>query len=226
MDFSFKLEQSTTIMNCRQSSFKLSHDGRRLAVYYWFQSKPIKVFDTETGQCLVTLVGHDLSAQNRRGVNGVSNVLFSSDNLFLYSCAHDNTVKYWNIATGECLRTTCHLCEIKLMSISPDGTTIATTETSQLGDHIHAGRLKVYKGDVMVFEKTTADTYEFFRSVNWGNNNEMYIALQTVANEYTVKTYTSPTETDGSTEFTELSTFSTKNWDHFIERIVTLVSTI
>ncbi len=46
---------------------------------------------------------------------------FSTDNQFILSGSHDNTIKLWNILTGECIRTlTGHIDYVVSVNFSTD----------------------------------------------------------------------------------------------------------
>ena len=55
----------------------------------------IRLWNTETGQCLTTLTGHN---------NWVRTVAFSSQGRFLVSGGDDCTIRVWNTASGFCRR--------------------------------------------------------------------------------------------------------------------------
>ena len=57
---------------------------------------------------------------------GVFSVLFSPDGKVVASGANDNTIRLWNVATGEALNTLSHPGAVNSMSFSPDGTTVAS----------------------------------------------------------------------------------------------------
>ncbi|MBD2208177.1 WD40 repeat domain-containing protein, partial [Calothrix sp. FACHB-168] len=59
----------------------------------------VKLWDVQTGDCRLTLAGHDSS---------VTSVAWSGDNLTLASGSHDNTVKLWDVQTGDCIATFSH----------------------------------------------------------------------------------------------------------------------
>ncbi len=58
--------------------------------------KTVKLWNTNTGECIKTLTGHD---------DKVNSVNFSSDNKFIVSGSDDKRIKVWNIDTGECIKT-------------------------------------------------------------------------------------------------------------------------
>ena len=69
-----------------------SPDGKRLASASHYG--PVKVWDAQTGQELLTLKGHT-------GV--VNSVAFSPDGKRLASASEDHTVKVWDAQTGQVL---------------------------------------------------------------------------------------------------------------------------
>lgn len=56
----------------------------------------LKVWDSTTGECLLTLNEHDAM---------VNTVAFHSDGCRLVSGSSDKTIRIWDLATGTCLRT-------------------------------------------------------------------------------------------------------------------------
>ncbi|MDE2887843.1 MAG: hypothetical protein OXR72_06480 [Gemmatimonadota bacterium] len=56
----------------------------------------------------------------------VFNVLFSPDGRVVASGSYDNTMRLWDVATGEALNTLSHPSAINSVSFSPDGTTVAS----------------------------------------------------------------------------------------------------
>ncbi|XP_037069147.1 lissencephaly-1 homolog, partial [Pollicipes pollicipes] len=60
------------------------------------RDKTIKIWDAVSGQCLLTLVGHD---------NWVRGLSFHPGGLYLLSASDDKTVRTWNIKAKRCHRT-------------------------------------------------------------------------------------------------------------------------
>jgi WD40 repeat protein len=72
-----------------------------------------------TWKCVHTIKGHS---------NGVYSVAISPDGQTLASCGEDNTVKIWNLNTGELLRTIPgHSDEIYSVTFSPNGQLLASS---------------------------------------------------------------------------------------------------
>ncbi|KAL7283677.1 hypothetical protein ACG7TL_003113 [Trametes sanguinea] len=60
------------------------------------RDKTIKIWDTQTGQLLRTLQGHD---------NWVRSLVFHPSGKFLLSASDDKTIRVWELATGRCVKT-------------------------------------------------------------------------------------------------------------------------
>ena len=83
----------------------------------------VKLWDIQTGECLLTMVGHGAD---------VSGVVFSPNGAKLVSCSDDMTLKIWATATGECLHTLRgHEAEVTCCSFSSDGTRIASASADK-----------------------------------------------------------------------------------------------
>ena len=75
-------------------------------------------FEKSRLELVGTLQGHS------RGVNGVS---FSPDGTKVASGSNDETVKLWDVTSGECLQTLeGHFDDVNSVSFSPDGTKVAS----------------------------------------------------------------------------------------------------
>src|SRR6476469_2385222 len=74
---------------------------------------PYQIFE-----CLCTLAGHS---------SYVNSVAIAPDGKTIVSGSEDNTIKVWDILTGECLRTfSGHSLSVNSVSIAPDGKTIVS----------------------------------------------------------------------------------------------------
>ncbi|CED83964.1 dynein regulator [Phaffia rhodozyma] len=60
------------------------------------RDKTIKIWDTTTGQCLRTLVGHE---------NWVRALAFHPNGKFLFSASDDKTIRIWDLQTGRCTKS-------------------------------------------------------------------------------------------------------------------------
>ena len=94
-----------------------SPDGTLIASGGSDADSKIKLWDVESGAQVMELKGHS---------SGIDNLIFSPDGNRLVSDSRDNTVKLWDLSTGTELLT---LQAIDLITISPDGKTIATAES-------------------------------------------------------------------------------------------------
>ena len=82
----------------------------------WNSNCVIKIWDTNTGECLKNLEGHS---------NSVNSVAYSPDGTKIISGSDDKTIKIWNANTGECLQTLeGHSGSIYSIAYSPDGSRI------------------------------------------------------------------------------------------------------
>jgi len=60
------------------------------------RDKTIKIWEANTGVCLMTLVGHD---------NWVRSVQFHPGGKYLMSCSDDKTIRTWDIKNQRCAKT-------------------------------------------------------------------------------------------------------------------------
>ncbi|HVB23471.1 MAG TPA: helix-turn-helix domain-containing protein [Ktedonobacteraceae bacterium] len=77
----------------------------------------IWVYHTGSGVPLQTYHGH---------TDGVWSVAFSRDATFLVSSSDDQTIRIWNVATGQCLHTLRHANRVRSVALSPDGALLAS----------------------------------------------------------------------------------------------------
>ena len=91
-------------------SCAISHDNK--FIVSGSSDKTLKVWDSETGNCIRTLSGHSV---------GVSSCAISHDNKLIVSGSSDNTLKVWDSETGNCIRTLSgHSDWIRSCAISHD----------------------------------------------------------------------------------------------------------
>jgi Tol biopolymer transport system component len=109
----------------RVTSMAFSPDGN----YFISGSrdKTIKIWDTETGQEIKTLIGHTGTGS----IGEVLSVAYSPDGRQIVSCSNDRTIKFWDTSNGNVIRTISANCSI--VSYCPDGRKIAAVE----GNKIH-----------------------------------------------------------------------------------------
>ena len=83
-DLSMKLN---ALKNPNKYNFEFLVSGSR--------DKTIKLWNCKTGQCLITLIGHD---------NWVRGLCFHHSGKFLYSCSDDKSFRIWDLNTGKCVK--------------------------------------------------------------------------------------------------------------------------
>ncbi len=98
------------------STAAFSPDSRTLALACQ-KEKEIPLYDTSTGKELRRLVGHE---------DTVYSLAFAPDGKTLATSARDNTLRFWDPATGKELRRVKHDGGAWKLTFSPDGALLAT----------------------------------------------------------------------------------------------------
>ncbi|MEB3328211.1 MAG: hypothetical protein VKQ33_03140 [Candidatus Sericytochromatia bacterium] len=105
-----------------------SPDGARLAGGR--VNGTLTVWNASTGARERSLPGHTQNVGGGLSAWNVSAVAFSPDSTLLASCASDQTVKLWNAATGELLRTLAgHQGPVTDVAFSPGGGRLVSAST-------------------------------------------------------------------------------------------------
>jgi len=106
----------------RVQEIAFSHDSTLLASAS--DDNTVRIWGTETGECLQTLKGH---------TNWVRNVAFSHDSTLLASASDDTTVRVWDAKTGECLHTlNGHNSYVNLVAFSHDSMLLASASHDEM----------------------------------------------------------------------------------------------
>ncbi|WP_437932652.1 AAA family ATPase [Sorangium sp. So ce291] len=107
----------------------VTSDGR-LAVSA-SSDETLKVWDLATGQLLRTLQEHTDEVEDGFWFTlGVTGVAVTSDGRFAVSASSDKTLKVWEIATGQRLRTLAgHTDEVRAVAVTPDGRFAVSTSS-------------------------------------------------------------------------------------------------
>ncbi|MGB3715042.1 MAG: protein kinase [Candidatus Promineifilaceae bacterium] len=136
-----------------------SPDGTRLATVS--SNATAKIWDTETGQELLSLEGHE---------EWIGQVAYSPDGTFVATASDDSTARIWDAATGEVLLILDgHKDNLNLqipelppavgdVAISPDSTLVATASndgTAKIWDAAIGQELRTISGDDHIVGRVT-----------------------------------------------------------------------
>ncbi len=109
--------------------FNWSPDGRLLAASGIGFDPPVLVWDTNTGEVIHSLSGHDLAAVA---------VCFDPTGEILATGSFDHTIKLWNVRTGELIATLLgHSGHVRSVAFSPDGSILISSSSD--------GTIKIWK---------------------------------------------------------------------------------
>jgi len=87
------------------------------------RDKTIRLWDTMSGQCLHTMVGHD---------NWVRGLAFHPSGKFLLSTSDDKTLKIWDLKLGRCMKTLeAHAHFVTCLAIHPERPLVVTGSVDQ-----------------------------------------------------------------------------------------------
>lgn len=103
------------------TNVRFSPDGRTLAAAC--NNGTIKLWNLETGNCCITLAGHQRMP--------LVFIHFSPDGQTLISGGLDNQVHWWDTQTGECLQTQSHKGWVWWVDCSPNGEMVASCSADQ-----------------------------------------------------------------------------------------------
>ena len=120
--YTFTLQEKPKVPEYKLLKNLIGHSGYVYSVAYspdgtkiisGSYDKTIKIWNTNTGQCLKTLEGH---------LYFVNSVAYSPDGTKIISGSGDGTIKIWNANTGKCLKTlNGHKYSVESVAYSPDG---------------------------------------------------------------------------------------------------------
>jgi WD40 repeat protein len=135
----------------RVLSVEYSNDGKKIVSSS--ADKTIKVWDTETGECLGTYKGHS---------GPILSAVFSIDGQKILSASWDKTIKEWDIETGRCIYTyEGHSSGVKNAIYSIEGQkilSVSADKTIKEWSVLTKNCLHTYKGHV---ESVESAVYSF-----------------------------------------------------------------
>ena len=164
------------------SSVAFSPDGKYLASGS-FSESTIKLLDAKTGEEIRVLSDH------RSHVNSVA---FSRDGKYLASGSEDKTIKLWNMATGEFVRTLKdkgHTAGVNSVAFSPSGRLLASGSDDNT--------IKLWKVESGELEGTLVGHEGAVMSVTFDPLDGMYLASGSA--DRTIKLWSMATRKEVST---------------------------
>ncbi|MCP2728856.1 NB-ARC domain-containing protein [Limnofasciculus baicalensis] len=120
----------------------------------------VKIWDALTGECLQTLQGHrDREASKEQSADRVWLVLFSPNGSTLLSASENQTVKLWDVRTGQCLRTLeGYSNSVLSVALNSDGQLLASSGRDQqvrLWDVATGECIKTFQGHTNIVSSVT-----------------------------------------------------------------------
>lgn len=125
------IEKSNIFVNLPKSD-DIKHNYEILGKFLVSASRDnIKIMDVSTGNCILTLVGHE---------RPITNIMNSNCGKYLVS-GSDNGIKVWNINTGDCIKRFDHNAKINSIGFSLNNRQIICgTEGIKIFDNVRTNK--------------------------------------------------------------------------------------